>query len=115
MFLMKRKENIKGVSSSIRDHIKDTGHNASIDDFCIIDNTSNEFDLLIHESLLILRDRPTLNQQILDSSLSILVPPALLLFSATLLFPHLPLFASLSHIGYFRLFFYFPIGLFRYS
>ena len=59
----KKGKNIKGVSSSIRDHIKDTGHNASIDDFCIIDNTSNEFDLLIHESLLILRDRPTLNQQ----------------------------------------------------
>ena len=59
----KKGKSIKGVSSSIRDHINDTGHNASLDDFCVIDNTSNELDLLIHESLLILRDRPTLNNQ----------------------------------------------------
>ena len=31
--------------------------------FCIINTASNELDLLIHESLLILRDRPTLNQE----------------------------------------------------
>ena len=55
--------NIKGVSSSIRDHINYTGHSASIEDFCILDKLGNELDLLIHESLLILRDRPTLNQQ----------------------------------------------------
>ena len=34
-----------------------------IDDFCILDKTNNNLDSLIHESLLILRDRPTLNQQ----------------------------------------------------
>ena len=49
--------------SSIRDHIVNTDHSASINDFCIINTASNELDLLIHESLLILRDRPTLNQQ----------------------------------------------------
>ena len=54
----KKGKSIKGVSSSIRDHINDTGHNASLDDFCVIDNTSNELDLLIHESLLILK-RPS--------------------------------------------------------
>ena len=54
---------IKGASSSIRDHINETGHAASFDDFCILDKANNNFDLLIHESLLILRDRPTLNQQ----------------------------------------------------
>ena len=59
----KKGKSMKGVSSPTRDHINDTGHNASIDDFCIIDNACNEFDLLIHESLLILRDRPTLNKQ----------------------------------------------------
>jgi len=48
---------------AIRDHIKYTGHSASLDNFCIIDRTNNEHELLIHESLLILRDRPTLNFQ----------------------------------------------------
>ena len=55
---------IKGASSSIGgDHIKETGHAASFDAFCILDKANNNFDLLIHESLLILRDRPTLKQQ----------------------------------------------------
>ena len=44
---------------------------ASLGNFCFIDRTNNELDLLIHESLLILRDRPTLNFQ--SSS----VPPCL--------------------------------------
>ena len=52
---------VKGASSAIRDHIKDTGHSASLDDFCIIDKTNNELHLLIREGLLILRDHPTLN------------------------------------------------------
>ena len=59
----KKGESIKGVSSPIRDHINDTGHTASIDDFYIIDIASSELDLLINESLFILRDRPTPNQQ----------------------------------------------------
>ena len=59
----KKGKSIKGAPSSIRDHIVNTGHSASINDFCIINTASNELDLLIHESLLILRDRPTLNQQ----------------------------------------------------
>ena len=32
-------------------------------DFSILDRANNEFDLLIHESLLILRYRPVLNSQ----------------------------------------------------
>ena len=59
----KKGNSIKGISSPIRDHINDTGHSASIEDFCILDKVGNELDLLIHESLLMLRDRPTLNQQ----------------------------------------------------
>ena len=31
--------------SSIRDHFKQTGHIASIDDFCIISKTDNSYDL----------------------------------------------------------------------
>ena len=59
----KNGKSIKGAPSSIRDHIVSMGHSASINDFCIINTASNELDLRIHESLLILRDRPTLNQQ----------------------------------------------------
>ena len=54
---------IKGSSSAIRDHINESGHAASVNDFSILDRANNDFDLLIHESLLILRDRPELNSQ----------------------------------------------------
>ena len=43
---------IKGVSSSIRDRIKYTGHSASIDSFCILGKVSNKLDLFIHKSFL---------------------------------------------------------------
>ena len=49
--------------SSIGDHGKQTGHVASLDNFQIISRADNSFDLLIHESLLIQRDRPNLNFQ----------------------------------------------------
>ena len=55
---------VKGaVKSAIKDHAKDTGRSASMDDFCIIDKANNELELLIHESLFILKDRPYLNFQ----------------------------------------------------
>ena len=41
------------IQSSTRDHVKQTDHIASIDDFCIISKTDNSYDLLVHESLLI--------------------------------------------------------------
>ena len=53
---------IKGSLSSIRDHVGSTGHSTSVEDFCTLDNAGAELDLLIHESSLILRDRPTVNQ-----------------------------------------------------
>ena len=61
--MKKKGKGNKGVSSPIRDHINDMGHNASFDNFCNIDKANNELDLHIHESLLILWDRPTLNLQ----------------------------------------------------
>ena len=62
-------------SSSIKDCINETGHSTLINDFCIIDNASNEPDSLIHESLLILRDQPLLNQQkFLDVSVPFPIP-----------------------------------------
>ena len=49
--------------SSIWDHINKSGHAASVEDFSVLDRANNDFNLLIHESLLILRDRPSLNSQ----------------------------------------------------
>ena len=59
----KKGNSVKSASSAIRDHIKDTGQSTFLDNFCIIDRTNDQLDLLIHESLLTLRDRPTLNFQ----------------------------------------------------
>ena len=61
--ISKKDNSVKGASSAIRDRIKHTGHSASLDDFCIIDKTTNEFDLVMYESLLILTDLPMLNFQ----------------------------------------------------
>ena len=49
--------------STIWDHTNQSGHAASLQDFSVLDRANNDFDLLIHESLLILRDRPSLNSQ----------------------------------------------------
>ena len=57
-------QRIKSSSSAIGDHISKSGHDASVEKFEIISRTDNSFDLLIHESLLILRDRPILNGQL---------------------------------------------------
>ena len=51
------------VSPAIWDHINQSGHAASLEGFVVLDRANNDFDLLIHESLLILRDRPSLNSQ----------------------------------------------------
>ena len=40
----KKGNSVKGASPAIRDHIKDTGHSASLDNFCIIDRTNNELE-----------------------------------------------------------------------
>ena len=48
-------------SSSILDHIKQSGHNGTLEDFSIISKSENSFDLSFHESLLIQRCRTTLN------------------------------------------------------
>ena len=54
---------IKSASSSIRDHINETDHAASLDDICILEKSNNNFGVLIQESLLIQRVHPTFNQQ----------------------------------------------------
>lgn len=54
---------IKGVLSSIKGNINSMGHPASLENCGILDKANNNFTLLIHESLLILRDLPALNFQ----------------------------------------------------
>ena len=46
------------------DHIFHMGHNASFDDFETIIKESDEFRLLLRESLVILRDDPSLNRYV---------------------------------------------------
>ena len=46
-------------SASVGDHIKQSGHEGTLEDFSIISKTSMTFELLIHESLLIQRIDPT--------------------------------------------------------
>ena len=65
------REIVSSSPSSIRDYVKQTGHTASIDDFRVISKSSNSYDLLIHESLLIQRDRPSLISQ--ESSISMVL------------------------------------------
>ena len=56
-------QKIKNSSSTIGDHISKTNHDAFLENVEIISRTNNSFELLIHESLLILRDRPSPNRQ----------------------------------------------------
>ena len=62
ILLMKGRDNIN-ETGTIRDHINEIGQAAPLADFGILDKANNNFDLLIHESLLILRGRPRLHQQ----------------------------------------------------
>ena len=59
----KKGQPIKTSPSAISEHIKQTGHCANLENFTILEKANNEYDLLIFESLLILRDRPSLNAQ----------------------------------------------------
>ena len=49
--------------SSIFSHLKTTGHTANFDDFEIVSSCSDDCELMIHESLLISKLKPTLNVQ----------------------------------------------------
>ena len=49
--------------SSIFSHLKTTGHTANFDDFEILSSCSNDCELMIRESLLISKLKPTLNVQ----------------------------------------------------
>ena len=59
----KKGQPIRTSPLAISEHAKQTGHCATLEDFTILEKANNDFDLLIFESLLILRDRPSLNVQ----------------------------------------------------
>ena len=58
-----RKKFTSPTTSSIHSHISASGHLASFDDFKIIYSCSDSYELLIHESLLISKLKPSLNVQ----------------------------------------------------
>ena len=51
------------VMSSISSHLNSTGHSANFDDFEILSSCSDTCELMIHESLLISKLKPSLNVQ----------------------------------------------------
>ncbi len=51
------------VMSSIFSHLNTTGHSANFDDFKILSSCSDNCELMIHESLLISKLKPSLNVQ----------------------------------------------------
>ena len=57
-------QKIKSSPSTIGDNISKFGHDESFENFEVISRTDNSFDLHIHDSLLILRDRPMLKSQL---------------------------------------------------
>ena len=55
--------------SAIRDHLLNCNNIPSFEEFTILTNGNNKFDLEIKESLLIKRDRPILNKNISSAKL----------------------------------------------
>ena len=63
MGINKAGQKFKVSPSAIWDHINKSAHAASVEDFSVLDRANNNFDLLIHGTLLILHDCPSLNSQ----------------------------------------------------
>ena len=57
------KHSTNPAMSSILSHINASGHPASFDDFQILSSSSDSYELMIHESLLINKYKPNLNVQ----------------------------------------------------
>ena len=55
--------------SAIRDRLLNCNNIPSFEEFTILTNGNNKFDLEIKESILIKRDRPTLNKNISSAKL----------------------------------------------
>lgn len=57
------------IKTSLVNMLSKTGYCATLEDLIILEKADNDFDLLIFQSLLILRDRPSLSAQ--NSSISL--------------------------------------------
>ena len=87
------------VMSSILSHLNCTGHSANFDDVQILSTCSETYELMIHESLLISRLKPSLNVQgssiplnLYNSTIScpFFVPLSVLFLLCTTLYPLIP-------------------------
>ena len=56
-----RKTVVQSVMSSILSHLNSTGHSSNFDDFKILSSCFETYELMIHESLLISKLKPSLN------------------------------------------------------
>ena len=66
--LLTRKQ-VKTKNSSVADHLLLCSHSAFYDDFSILERESKKFLLELKESLLIMRDKPSLNRSITSAPL----------------------------------------------
>ena len=66
--LLTRKQ-VKTKNSSVADHLLLCSHSASYDNFSILEHESKKFLLELKESLLIMRDKPSLNRSITSAPL----------------------------------------------
>ena len=63
------RKQVKPKNSSVADHLLLCNHSASYDDFSILTRDNSKFLLELKESLLILRDKPSLNRNITSAPL----------------------------------------------
>ena len=66
--LLTRKQ-VKSKNNSLADHLLFCNHSASYDDFSILTRENKKFLLELKESLLIMRDKPSLNRNITSAPL----------------------------------------------
>ena len=69
------KKQVKPRNSSIADHLLFCNHSASYDDVSILKRENKKFLLQLKESLLIMRDKPSLNRSITSAPLYLLDMP----------------------------------------
>ena len=63
------RKQVKPKNSSVADHLLLCNYSASYDDFSIVTRDNSKFLLELKESLLILRDKPSLNRNITSAPL----------------------------------------------
>ena len=63
------KKQVKPEDRSVADHLPFRNHLASYDDFCNLTRENKKFLLELNESLLIMRDKPSLNRNITSAPL----------------------------------------------